>query len=85
MVWNELAHTLISLIEGISAPAGSELIVTEAEVEIPMEVQGATREGELIFFGNPPHTRWVSGVLPQVHMVRLRIALAGEREPEAEG
>ena len=85
MVWNELADTLIALVEGLFPPAGSGLVVTEAELEIPLEVQAGRRNDDLIFFGNPPHTRWVSGVLPQTHMVRIQVALAEAPAPEAKG
>ena len=52
------------------------VVVTGAEIELPIEVAAATRRGELVFFGAPPHTRWVSGVLPPVHVARLSVRAA---------
>lgn len=71
----ELSDTLAALVESVQSPPGSGLVVTEAEIDIPLEVQGGVRGGELILFGGPPHTRWKSGVLPQVHMGHIRVAL----------
>jgi hypothetical protein len=78
MMWNELSDTLIALIESIEAPPGSGLIVTEAVMDIPLEVRGGVRNGKLVFLGSVPHTRWKSGVLPQIHMSHLRVALASQ-------
>ena len=87
MIWYELADTLLALVESVQPPPGAGLVVTEAELEVPLEVQGGLRDGELIFWGSPPHTRWKSGVLPPVHMGRLRVALVSGAEltpvPEA--
>jgi hypothetical protein len=74
-MWYELADTLIAVVESVQAPPGSGLYVTEADVELPLEVMGAVRGGELIFYGSPPHTRWKSGVLPPVGMGRIHVAL----------
>lgn len=78
MMWYELSDTLIALIESIEAPPGSGLIVTEAVMDIPLEVRGGVHNGKLIFLGSVPHTRWKSGVLPQIHMSHLRVALASQ-------
>ena len=78
MFWSELADTLVALVEAVEPPAGSGLVVTEAEIDVPLEVQSGVRGGELIFYGAPPHTRWQSGVLPPVHMGRLRVELVEE-------
>ncbi len=75
MAWNELADTLLALIEGITPPEGSGLVVTEAWFEVPLEVGSGLQKGEVIFYGSVPHSRWVSGVLPPVHLSRLRVAL----------
>lgn len=72
----ELSETLAALVESVQTPPGSGLVVTEAEIDIPLEVRGGVREGQLILFGGPPHTRWKSGVLPQVHMGHIRVVLA---------
>ena len=77
-MWMPLAETLIQLVEGVMPPSGSNIIVTEADIEIPLEVQSTMRNGEITFYAMPPHSRWKSGVLPEVHMGRLRIELTGE-------
>jgi hypothetical protein len=80
MMQNELADTLMALIESIEAPPGSGLVVTEALLDVPLEIQGGSLNGKLVFLGSVPHTRWKSGVLPQIHMSHLRIALASQED-----
>ncbi len=77
-MWTPLADTLLQLVESMVAPAGTGLTVTEAYLEIPLEVQSAMKNGEVVFYGIPPHSRWKAGVLPEVHMSRMRIELTGE-------
>jgi len=79
-----LAETLIALAEGVQPPRGAGLIVTEAEIEMPLEVQWTSRGDGPVFFAAPPHTRWKSGIAPRVHMGRMRFVLLDEEEPEAE-
>jgi len=81
-MWMPLADTLVQLVESIMAPRGCGITVTEACIEIPLEVESAVRNGELVFYGMPPHSRWKTGVLPEVHMGTLRIELI---EEEASG
>lgn len=76
----ELADTLIALVEGISPPPSLGMVVTEAEMEVPMEVSGVLIHDSMVFFAAPPHTRWKSGVLPTVHRTVLRIELVEEGE-----
>ena len=71
----QLAETLIALLEGIEPPDESGLIVTEAEMDVPMEVSGVLIHDSMVFFAAPPHTRWKSGVLPQIHRATLRVEL----------
>lgn len=78
----ELADTLLALMEGIEPPVGSRLSVSEAILEIPMEVVGAVRGDELVFYGAPPHTRWKSGVLPPVHRTVLRVVASAHLAEE---
>jgi hypothetical protein len=80
----ELGETLTQLLDVFDTPPGSGLVVTEAEVDFPLEVTAATSGGRLVFFGSAPHTRWVSGFLPDVNMARLRVALDSEIDIEAE-
>ena len=78
MFQRELSETLIELIESVSPPPDSGLIVTEAEMDVPLETGSAIDRDELIFLGNVPHSRWQSGFLPPVAMSRLRIVLDEE-------
>ncbi|HEY7036582.1 MAG TPA: hypothetical protein VH482_34960 [Thermomicrobiales bacterium] len=80
MIRPELAQTLTALIEGLVPPTGSGLVVTAAEMDVPLEVSGAVIDGNLIFYGAPPHSRWKSGLLPPVHLGHLSIAV----EPTAD-
>jgi hypothetical protein len=59
--------------------------VTEADIEMPLEVLGAVRGGELIFYGSPPHSRWKAGVLPPVGMGRIHVALVEDEKGEGAG
>jgi len=72
-MYAELADTLIAVVEALSPPPGSAVHITEAEIDLPLEISGAEHHGKLIFLATPPHTQWKSGVLPQVHMSKLRI------------
>jgi len=76
--WTELADTLLQLVESVTPPEGTGLVVTAAEIEVPLEVDSALHRGRLVFFGSAPHTRWRSGFLPPVHMSRIRVELAEE-------
>ena len=70
-----LSDTLIALVSAIEPPEGSGLIVTEASMEVPLEIWSATAGERLTFFANPPHSRWVAGVLPATHLTRFEVAL----------
>lgn len=76
----ELAETLIALAAGIDPEQGDGkgLFVTEALIDLPLEVSGAVENDELVFFASPPHTRWKSGILPPVHRTILRFELVAE-------
>jgi hypothetical protein len=80
----ELAETLVALVEGIEPPQDSGLVVTEAVMEVPMEVSGVLINDSMVFFAAPPHTRWKSGVLPTVHRTVLRIELVENGESSGE-
>ena len=71
----ELADTLLALVEGITPPSGSGLFITEALLEIPMEITGASQDDRLVFFAAPPHTKWITGVLPPIHKTLLRVEI----------
>lgn len=78
MFQRELAQTLIELIESVSPPTGSGFIVTEAEIDVPLESSSVVQTGELIFLGDVPHSRWKSGFLPPVTMSHIRVVLEEE-------
>jgi hypothetical protein len=78
MAWNELADTLLQLVESVSPATGSGLVVTEAELEMPLEVGSTVHQGRLVFLGAAPHTRWKSGFLPPVHRTRIRVEIEEE-------
>jgi hypothetical protein len=79
----ELAEMLVALIESVQAPPETGLVVTEAELDVPLEVTGGERRGELIIFGTVPHSRWRAGVLPPVHLGRLRVELVDDAAPQS--
>jgi hypothetical protein len=76
----ELSETLAAVVESLAPPEGAGLVLTDAELDVPLEVASAMREGELVFYGCVPHTRWRSGVLPPVHSSHLRVALVDAPE-----
>ena len=75
-MWTELSAALEQVIDAVVESSFEELVVTEAEIDFPLEVVAARRRGEVVFLGSAPHSRWVSGVLPEIHMARLRVGLA---------
>jgi hypothetical protein len=75
MFQRELAQTLIELIESVQPPEDSGLIVTEAELDVPLETSSAVHKDKLIFLGNVPHSRWKAGFLPPVAMSKIRVVL----------
>lgn len=75
MFQRELSQTLIELIEAVEPPAESGLIVTEAELDVPLETGSAVHGEKLIFLANVPHSRWKSGFLPPVSMSKIRVVL----------
>jgi hypothetical protein len=81
MMLQELGDTLVALITAVSPPPEYGLIVTYAELDVPLETFGGVENGQLVFYGNVPHSRWKSGFLPPVHPSRLVVTLL-EYEPE---
>jgi hypothetical protein len=79
-MYYELADTLIALVTALEPPAGTGMFITEASLEVPLEVSGAVEHGTLLFYASPPHTRWVSGVLPVIHRTTMQIVLNAEFE-----
>lgn len=75
MIYRELGDTLAALVAALTPTADSGLVVTHAELDVPLEVTGAVEHGRLVFYGNVPHSRWQAGFLPPVHPGRLVVAL----------
>ncbi len=74
-----LHRTLTSAVDALAPPEGSGLVVTDLELDLPLELTVARgRDGRPVVCGGAPHTRWVSGVLPAVHLAHLHI---GELDP----
>ncbi len=80
MAWQELAHTLVQMVEAVKAPPASGLVVSEAEIEMPLEVGCGLHRGRLVFLARPPHSRWQAGFLPWTHRSRLKVALVAAGE-----
>jgi len=75
MALPELHHTLLAAVEAVSPPAGTGLVVTEVDLDLPLELVVGERGGRPVVAGTAPHSRWEAGVLPAVQLARLRIAL----------
>ena len=58
MFQRELSQTLMELIESLQPPPESGLIITEAEMDIPLETGSAIYKDRMIFLGDVPHSRW---------------------------
>ena len=69
----QLHHTLTAAVEALSPQARSGLVVTEAELDLPLEIVAAEQGGRLLIAGTAPHSRWSSGFLPEVHVAHLHI------------
>lgn len=75
MFQKEFSETLIELIESVRTPAETGLIITEAEMDVPLEINSVVQKNELVFLGNVPHSRWKSGFLPKVTLGHIRLVL----------
>jgi hypothetical protein len=75
MSWSELGDSLFDLVSGIVEPVADGVVVTEADLSVPLEIQLGRRADRLVLFAQPPHSRWRSGFLPATHMSRLTITL----------
>jgi hypothetical protein len=84
MIWRELSATLADLIAAVIPSAESGLIVTAAELDVPLEVVGGLEQGQLVIYGTVPHSRWKAGFLPPVHVSRLVVTLVEEERTAAD-
>lgn len=80
----ELYATLLELIESVQSDAQSGLIVTDIELDMPMEAGSIVQNGRLIFYGDAPHTRWQTGVLPTIHKCQIRVSLVSNLDTDSE-
>lgn len=83
MMWRELGDTLAALITSVTPPAESGLVITYAELDVPLETVGGIERGQLVFYANVPHSRWKAGFLPPVHVSRLVVTLLEEEADHA--
>ena len=77
-MWRELGDTLAALVAAVTPPVETGLIVTYAELDVPLEFIGGVEQGRLVFYGNVPHSRWKAGFLPPVHVSHLVVTLLDE-------
>jgi len=77
----ELHHTLVEALEALSPPGASGLVITGAELDLPLELTALDRGGRPVVLGSAPHSRWESGFLPPVHLAHLEIEAFDEETP----
>lgn len=77
-MWRPLSDTLLSLIGAVSGEGTPGLVITEADIDIPLELSATVHRGQLVILGSAPHSRWKAGFLPQTHPTRLSIRLLDE-------
>ena len=71
----ELHHTLLAAVEAVSPSAGTGLVVTDVDLDLPLEIVVGERAGRPVIGGTAPHSRWEAGFLPEVQLAHLRIEL----------
>jgi hypothetical protein len=69
-----LGDTLLQLLGAFDASVDG-IVVTDAELTVPLEGAASVEDGVLVIRAGVPHTRWVSGFLPPVHRCVLRLEL----------
>jgi hypothetical protein len=70
-----LDETLLALLGAVSVPEAAGLVVTNVDLDVPLEASIAVEDGALVVRASVPHSRWVSGFLPRVHLAHLRMEL----------
>jgi hypothetical protein len=73
MIWNELSETLTELARAVVPSNRFGLVVTEASVEVPLEMRTSTIDGRVVILAQPAHTRWKSGFLPPTNMTKMHL------------
>ena len=76
----QLHQTLTAAVEAVSPQACAGIVVTEVDLDLPLEIVAAERGGRLLIAGTAPHSRWQSGFLPDVHRAHLHIQLVDPPE-----
>ena len=73
-----LDETLLALIGAVAPPDGSGIVVTEVDMDVPLEASVAVENGEIVVRASVPHSRWVNGFLPHVHLAHLHMELVDD-------
>jgi hypothetical protein len=72
-LWHSFADTLLQISECVDASAAPGFVVTEADVDLPLEMRIVGEPGQRATLqAIAPHSRWKAGFLPPVHRCRLR-------------
>jgi hypothetical protein len=72
----ELHRTLVQAVVALSPQTGTGIEVTEATLDLPLEIVAGTRDGRPVIGGTAPQSRWVTGFMPELHLARLHIVRA---------
>lgn len=67
----QLNETLTALVGAVPLDASTTMV--EFDLDVPMEISLSHEHDHLVVHAAPGHTRFVSGFLPVVHNLRLRI------------
>jgi hypothetical protein len=81
----ELHRTLVEAVRAVSPQPGSGIEVTEVALDLPLEIVAGTRDGRPVIGGTAPHSRWVAGFLPAVHLARMHIVRVDPPAPARRG
>ena len=73
-----LDETLLALLGAVAPPDGAGIVVTHVDMDVPLEASMAVEDGELVVRATVPHSRWVSGFLPHVHLAHLHMELVDD-------
>lgn len=75
-----LAETLVALVESLQPRHGSGLVVEHATLDIPLEGRVDATPRGAVFSASLPHTRWLSGFLPPVHVAHLDVVQTEDQD-----
>jgi hypothetical protein len=78
MLTPTLDETLLALLGALVPPEGAGVVVTDVDMDVPLEASMAVEDGALVVRACVPHSRWVSGFLPLVHLAHLRLELVDD-------